>query len=1533
MPFLGGMGSIARHRVVITLSLVATLLALVPTSPAAAADRNFGVRYAANDTGDIDIVGNTVMTCQASAPGCTAARTSGPTAVADSALNNNNYAMVYVDVDGDSSTFNSSQSTLDLPTGATVLFAGLYWGGEVTAGASGSAAPNASARGSIRFKAPGDSSYANLNATTLDDGSVIYQGFVDVTTRVRTAGKGTYTVANLQTGTGADRLGGWSLVVAYRDTSMPARNLTVFDGLKSINGSASGSISVSGFQTPPAGAVTSTLGFVTYEGDTGLVGDTATLNGIALSDAQHPATNFFDSRSSRNGVLRAAGSPSYPNNLGFEQSMLTVGNSYIANGATSATIGLTTSGDVYAPGVVTIATDLYAPRINQTKSVVDVNGGRVEQGDRLRYTVSGTNSGQDGAAGFVLRDPLPADTSYVPGSIRVTQPGGSATSRTDAAGDDTAEYDAANDRVVARLGTGASATAGGMISPNASYTLVFDVVVDGPSPAVPGGTVVRNTATASYNSQSLGTALTTVSTADVTVAAPDLAVTKTHSGTFVQGAQAAFTLGVSNVGPVATQGQVSVSDTLPAGLTFVSATGSGWTCSGTATVTCTRSDVLAAGAAYPSISLTVLVTDTAPATVANTATVAGGGDSPDDNNSTVDSVPTVAITDLSLTKTPSATSVAVGGDVTYTLTVTNHGPSRSTGSTVVDTLPAGMTFVSADSGCVSSPSASTVTCAVGPLAQGASTSVLVTTRPDVGTAGRTLTNTATVLADQTDPTPGNDSATAAVQVRPVDLAVTSSIQGDPAVLTAGQTATWQLDVRNLGTSPAADTVVRFAVPDDLAVDAASLDPRCALDGDDVVCDLGTVAAGAVVPPILVEARVTATTTAATIDTHAVVGSSEPETDLSNNAASTSTPIVTAVDLGVTVTATPTSVGAGDTLTLTSTVTNAGPGTPTHPTLSVAIPDGTTFVSAPAGCSYATATRTVTCTLPAGDLQPGESLTRAVVVTVGSNPVDPLTATATVADPRDTDPSNNTATVVVPVLAYAGLSIVKTVDRPQAAPGDTVTYTLTARNAGPATARDVVVTDALPAGTTYAGASATGGGTCTHAGQGVSCDLGSLAADATRTVTITATVDPIAASSGGAGHQLDVTKVESNLAAPAASTATATASCPTGYVATDGSVRLDAVDQGTGGFADVVVLRSSATADGTGWTGTIDNTTTGQAQAHVTVVCTTSRTTTDDGHAHALLVSDPVSTATTWTAGTWTVDLACGAGQVAVAPGFTFTSGAGVVRTSRRNPANGPGWRFVVDVPESATAALDMRCLSTSLDTTAGHTHDLGLVQLSDTVTVPAGRTTQATLTCGEQAKGIVASYDVDPGLVPLGNDPQPKTRVFRFSNPTSGPLTARIGLLCLDVRTGPALAVSTITNTAWVTTSSTDATTADDSASASFRATAGSGPVAAPKFTVATLVRVAGTGARTRVVIPVRTAASQRLTVRVVALDNVLGTAVRRGDVLSTGAVTVRTGRHDVRLLLRGRAASALAKGRTLRARVVVVARDGRQVTHTVRLR
>ena len=119
----------------------------------------------------------------------------------------------------------------------------------------------------------------------------------------------------------------------------------------------------------------------------------------------------------------------------------------------------------------------------------------------------------------------------------------------------------------------------------------------------------------------------------------DIVITKSHSGNFTQGATGRiYTIIVRNAGGLATSGTVTVTDTLPAGLTATAISGSGWSCT-LATRTCTRSDVLAAQSNYPAITVTVNVAANAAANVTNTATVSGGSDSNTDNNTVSD--PTV----------------------------------------------------------------------------------------------------------------------------------------------------------------------------------------------------------------------------------------------------------------------------------------------------------------------------------------------------------------------------------------------------------------------------------------------------------------------------------------------------------------------------------------------------------------------------------------------------------------------------------------------------------------------------------------------------------------------------------------------------------------------------------------------------------------------------------------------------------------------------------------------------------------------------
>lgn len=120
-----------------------------------------------------------------------------------------------------------------------------------------------------------------------------------------------------------------------------------------------------------------------------------------------------------------------------------------------------------------------------------------------------------------------------------------------------------------------------------------------------------------------------------TTGGPDLAVSVAHHGDFVQGYICSYILTVTNLGDGASLGAVTVTNTLPAGLTACGLSGDGWE-TDLSTLTCTRADSLAAGAAYPAIILSALVATNAPASVTHVAAVSGGGENNLDNNTADD---------------------------------------------------------------------------------------------------------------------------------------------------------------------------------------------------------------------------------------------------------------------------------------------------------------------------------------------------------------------------------------------------------------------------------------------------------------------------------------------------------------------------------------------------------------------------------------------------------------------------------------------------------------------------------------------------------------------------------------------------------------------------------------------------------------------------------------------------------------------------------------------------------------------------------
>ncbi len=435
----------------------AVLLVFGALAPAGAGAQAFSPRFTVNEPGAIWVTGSTLMTCPAGAPNCAASQAGTATGAA---LNNNGFVMTMVDTDADAATFNSSSSTFAPPAAHEVLFAGLYFGGRVTAGAGGgTAAPNAAARGNALLQTPAGGSYVPVTGTVVDSAGIAgaYVAFADVTALVRAGGAGRYAVANVQSGTGMDRFAGWSLVVVYRDPAQPLRNLTVFDGLAVIEqGDPPLSIGVSGFRTPLAGPVRTSVGLVAYEGDRGSAGDRLALDGQLLSDAANPATNLFNSSVSFEGTNTISQRiPAFINGLGFDADRI-VADGFLANGATSATFAASTTLDQYMIQVVTFTTDLSAPRLEVAKSATDLDGGEVDPGDTLRYTMTTTNTGDDAATGVVLQDPVPAGTTP--------------------AGAYTGSFDV------------------GTLAAGASTSVSFDVVVGG---GLPDGFTITNVATAS----------------------------------------------------------------------------------------------------------------------------------------------------------------------------------------------------------------------------------------------------------------------------------------------------------------------------------------------------------------------------------------------------------------------------------------------------------------------------------------------------------------------------------------------------------------------------------------------------------------------------------------------------------------------------------------------------------------------------------------------------------------------------------------------------------------------------------------------------------------------------------------------------------------------------------------------------------------------------------------------------------------------------------------------------------------------------
>ncbi len=675
---------------------------------------------------------------------------------------------------------------------------------------------------------------------------------------------------------------------------------------------------------------------------------------------------------------------------------------------------------VTATATLASSNDTNAANNTQSQTTTVVQGGDlsltksgapdpVVGGANITYTLTASNAGPNDSGAIVVTDNLPPSVAFVSSS-------GSGWSCSAAAGVVTCNHPGphvAGAAIPALTIVGTVNAAGGTITNSATV-----------SPAA-GGTADPDNGnnTATVNTNVLPGADVRIAQKTVTSAVPAIA-----------GQPVTFQIQPRNGGPAVAASAV-VTDVLPAGWTFVSASGPNWVCSAAGqTVTCTR-------ASFPVGALdNITVVATAPNNAAvgptgsaytNTASVASATTDPNAGNNSG----SVGITvlpdgsDLRISKSKGPNPVAQGSALTSTIRVTNNGPRVATGALRVVELLAGETYVSASGSgwSCSAATAPTIVCDhgnAGGLAVNASLPDLVIV--STATAAGPLTNNACtggslpagsaggVIASppvEGDANNTNDcqSATATSTTTQPDLAITKLTStpsgGDKTVSTGESSVTYTLVVTN-ATAPGSDTATGIVISDTVpayiggattinpvtaAVSAGTATFSCVVASAQVTC---TQTGGALAPGQTVTVPITVNrpmSDGTFTNTATVSNGAEGDPNANNNSASDTVTIAPIADIELTgKTATPAAIRAGEQSTYVVSYRNNGP----SPALGVALSDVFSFPGGDSGLtviSIASSKGGSTCSIAAGAvLAPGSDTFTCALGTIANGETQSVT---------------------------------------------------------------------------------------------------------------------------------------------------------------------------------------------------------------------------------------------------------------------------------------------------------------------------------------------------------------------------------------------------------------------------------------------------------------------------------------------------------------------------------------------------------------
>ncbi|MES5926006.1 DUF11 domain-containing protein [Bacillus cereus group sp. MG9] len=994
-------------------------------------------------------------------------------------------------------TQNSSTALLNIPAGSTILYAELVWGGNYL---SRDQNITSVLGNPVSFTTPVSTYSITPSAVTASNqtfvsGSVtfgFYTRSADVTSLVQAAGSGSYTTGSvpglvdpLDASNGAINSAGWTLIVAYQNGSLPARNLTIYVAGNRVSvETGSADVSVSGFLTPAGGPVSGRLFLSSTEGDADLTGDQAlfgpnfsSLN--ALSGPNNAVNNFFGSQiNNAAGNLDTTGTFGTRNQSASTSTNISAGRQgwditsidispYLTNSQVSAAIRLTTNGDAYMLNTVGLQININSPNIQATKSV---NKSVATIGDILTYTVTVPNIGLLPANNVTFTDVLPNGTSFIPGSVTIDN------------------VPQANANPVAGISLGT-------INNGSSRTVAFQATVV----SLPSQNPISNTAniTFQYTPIAGGTTfngLATSNSAGTQINLADINGTKSVNKLFTDiGETLTYSIALANIGNIAAT-NVIYTDPIPSGTTFIpgSITVNGVTQGGAnpangisiGSIAANSTTTISFQVFVPSIPQTNPILNSGTTTyqyipVPNQPAVSGT----DTTNIISTQVNNATVT---MTKAVDKNYADIGDTLTYTVAFTGTGNTNANNVIFTDVIPTGTTFVlnslTIDGTTqVGANPANGVN--IGSIATGTtknvSFQVVVNTIPasNVVSNGSSASYQYTVNPSQSPVTKNISSNLVSTQINNANLSLTKSTNKQFA--TISETISYTILITNSGNTPANNVQLTDPLPNGTILTLGSVTLNGVLQNVDslVALPIGTIPGGATftlsfqVTVINITAQNPIINNAFSSYIYTVNPSLPPTSKTANSNSVTST--IRLANLHANKSVSQTFAEVGDVLTYTFALTNDGNVTANNVLLSDSIATGTSFVPNSVIVNGVTQPGATPASINIGSINANTTITASFQILITSIPnPNPILNSASISynfivDPNASPVSTNTTTNTTFIQVNdANVISAKSVDRAFATVGDILTYTVILTNAGSVSADNPTFIDINPDGTTF-----------------------------------------------------------------------------------------------------------------------------------------------------------------------------------------------------------------------------------------------------------------------------------------------------------------------------------------------------------------------------------------------------------------------------------------------------------------------------------